>query len=113
MGATAGKTFELKAIRMAARGQWGVSDEEKAKCKQQAIELLDDLDPRVKLNAVKALLEMDKCDQRDEHKQLDIERDAQRQQLTVGTINNLLVSPEAVYELLERQHQDPPTIEQQ
>lgn len=96
---------------MAARGQWGVSDEEKAKARAHVVELLDDLDPRTKLNAVKALIEMDKSDQRDEHKMLDIERDAQRQQLTVGTINNLLVSPEAVYELLERQSSQPPAIE--
>ena len=96
---------------MAVSGRWDVKQEVIDRVKHTAEDLLADPDPRTRLGAVKCFLEMTKVDQRDEHKQLDIERDAQRQQLTVGTINNLLVSPEAVYELLERQHQDPPAIE--
>ena len=91
--------------------RWPVSPERMESVESTAGELLYDPDPRIRLNAVKIFVEMSKVNQKDEHKALDIERDAQRQQLTVGTINNLLVSPEAVYELLERQHQDPPTIE--
>lgn len=86
---------------MARSTQWNVDQSAKEVCKKAAIDLLDHADPRIQISAVRAIIEMDKVDQRDAHKQLDIEREANQSKVNIGTLNNISLTAEDTYRLIE------------
>ena len=89
-------------MRLVARStQWNVDQSAKEVCKKAAIDLLDHADPRIQISAVRAIIEMDKVDQRDAHKQLDLEREANQSKVQNLTLNQFNLSPEAVYRLMD------------
>ena len=101
---------DIQLFGLAVSGQWDLKPELLKQGVEAVERHINSPDPKLSVAALKVLVEMKKANQRDEHKALDLQRDAQRQAATQIN-NNLIISSEAVYELLERQHQDPPTIE--
>ena len=97
-----GAASDLKMYRRAIVSRWDVTDDQRKDVRDVAMALLHDPDPRIKLSSVKCLIEMVKTDQKDEHKAMDIERDASRKPQS-QVINNLILSDKnALYGLLER-----------
>ena len=92
---------DTSLVQRAVRSGWGIDEETKHQAKERCKILSNDPDPRLQISAIRALIEMDKIDQRDAHKQLDIERDANRSQVQNLTLNQFNLSPEAVYRLMD------------
>ncbi len=95
------KRSDTALVQWAARAGWDIDKETKESAKERCKVLANNPDPRLQISAIRALIEMDKIDQRDAHKQLDIEREANQSKVNIGTLNNISLTAEDTYRLIE------------
>ena len=73
---------------------------------KRGADLLESVDPRVQIAAARLFVEISKIQQKDDHKRLDLEREANRQVNSL-TYNHFELTSDMAYRVLDQLHGKP------
>lgn len=96
------KRSEVKMTGRAVRGEWKMPQATMDRVVEAGADLLESPDPRVQIAAARLFVEISKIQQKDDHKQLDLEREATRSQVNNLTYNQFNLTTEDIYGLMDR-----------